>query len=146
MNVIDSIKDDNDLFSRSVQLMNICTKSTLTSNIEPNNSFLKHVKTSTGNNKRIVFSALRALEKAGKLEDRLLLDLQESNYTQRNFKISRYPFLITKSQFEKSFEPKERKRYYAPELFLYKGVNYMVCSQWIPERIKLLNNWIKTIL
>lgn len=149
MNVIDLIRDDNELFARSMQLMNVCAKleeraPTKSCNDVCTNS--KTTKTLPGDNKSVVFGTLGELANAEKLGDKLLLNLQDSSYTQKNFKISKYPFLFPKSKFLKQFKPDDLRRYYSPQIFSFKGVDYLVCSQWIPERIALLNKWREKIL
>lgn len=149
MNVIDLIRDDNELFARSMQLMNVCAKSEERVPTERSNdawTISKTTKTLSGDNKSVVFGTLRELANAEKLGDKLLLDLQDSSYTQKNFKISKYPFLFPKSQFLKQFKPDDLKRYYSPQIFSFRGVDYLVCSQWIPQRITLLNKWREKIL
>jgi hypothetical protein len=149
MNVIDLIRDDNELFARSMQLMNICAKSEEKVLTEHSNDVWTNPKTTkklSGDNKSVVFGTLRELTNAEKLGDKLLLALQDSSYTQKNFKISKFPVLFPKSQFLKQFKPDDLRRYYRPQIFSFKGVDYLVCSQWIPERIALFNKWREKIL
>ena len=95
-------------------------------------------RTPRGENEQTVFSILKKLQKSEQLNNVLLENLQNTQYTNKNFKISSYPFLVT--QNELALHDYERKRFYK-NTFTHNGITYFVCSQWIPKRINLLKNW-----
>jgi len=148
---IDKFKNDNALFTRSLKLANICERfmgqeemisnsisNPLKHNLKNENATRKPPR---GENKKAVFSALRKIISLDKMSESLLVKLQNCEYTHRNFKIPKYPFLITQNNFnEKGYK---RKCFYKPETIKINGQVYFVCSQWIPERIKELNIWLK---
>lgn len=147
---IDNFRNDNALFIRSLKLVNTCKKflsqeeiiSSFTSNPPKYNVKNENttIKTPRGENEMIVFSTLNKIISSDKMSESLLMELQDCNYTKRNFGISTFPFLTTKNNFnEKGYEI---KRFYKPRINI-NGQVYFVCSQWIPERIAKLNIWLK---
>lgn len=147
---LDNFKNDNALFIRSLKLANTCKKFMRQEKIISNSANnppkcnVKNentaMKTPRGENERIVFSALNKIISLGKMSESLLMKLQDSNYTKRIFHMSTFSFLTAQSNFnEKKYE---RKRFYKP-LININGQEYLVCSQWIPERIAKLNTWLK---
>lgn len=95
-------------------------------------------RTPRGKNAQTVFSILEELQKSEQFNNVLLEKLQDTQYTNKNFKISSFPFLVTQNDFD--LHGYERKRFYK-NTFTHNGIPYLVCSQWRPERINLLKNW-----
>lgn len=99
-------------------------------------------KTPRGANKDIVFSILNNLKTNGKLSPTILQNLTSSYYTKRTFDISSFPVLLPLSQLKTSGF--ERNRFYG-ELFEIDGKDYLVCSQWVPHKIKYLKHWYEEL-
>ena len=95
-------------------------------------------RTQRGGNEQAVFNVLRNLQSAGKINDSLLTQLKSAQYANQRFNISSFPFLLPVMEFPASGF--ERKRFYK-RTFNHNGIEYYVCSQWIPERVSLLNKW-----
>lgn len=125
------IKDDNDLFIRSIKLLNLTTK---------NANSPSSPKVGIGSNKGIVLGSItKIILHCKKSGTKILVDLQDKNYSKTNFGIY-YPFLIEISKINE----KDQNRFY-PDVFLIDGKSYRVCSQWIPERIEKLHKWFEGI-
>lgn len=140
---VDDIADTNDLFIRS-NLSNANQAQSLNNNTNacPNSACSNANKTPRGANKAIVENIVQDLININKLavNTQLLIDLQDQKYTKANFDISSFPFLIENVKITKD----QQNRFY-PKTYLIGGKVYRVCSQWIPDRIKKLQNWYKTI-
>lgn len=141
----DSIADTNDLFVRSIKLLNLSqANQAKTSKVNPvtNGASSANNKTARGGNKAIVESIVQDLIKQNKLagNSQLLADLQDKNYAKVNFNLSTYAFMIENSKISADHQ----NRFY-PTVYPINGKLYRVCSQWIPERMKLLQDWYKTI-
>jgi hypothetical protein len=92
------------------------------------------------NNKKLVFKLLNDLADGGKFTPDLILKLSDKRFTQQTFGIpSTYSLLVKESDFTKL--GCNSKKYYQPERLTVMGEKYCVCSQWIPERIKKLEEW-----
>lgn len=151
---INNINDSNDLFMRYEKLESLCKSFTVNmdsdlidnevnyTELNYNNHTTTNKKANPGDNLKVVFDLLHKLVKSGKM-DNYISFLQDANYSKKNFKQSMYPFLLDYEMFEKT--KFERKRFYK-DLFTYKGKNYLVCSQWIPEKIKMLEEWRNKVL
>lgn len=146
---MDSIADDNDLFLRSIKLSAIAQKYQqkntnayetvpIVHNTEQNG------KTPRGENEKFVFSILNDLKSKGILSSQLISSLCSPEYTKQEFKIYTFPFLLKSTDFESSGF--DRKKFYKKSEFFINGTGYLVCSQWIPGRIKLLQTWYEEIL
>lgn len=98
-------------------------------------------KTPPGGNKYKVFGILNSLKDKGLLKQ-LLPDLESRDFSSPEFKLS-YPTLIPATDFPHSGY--DKVRFYKDE-FDYDGIRYLVCSQWIPDRIKRLEKWYNDIL
>ncbi len=141
----DKISDTNELFIRSIKLAKVCDsfqalQKPTKSDFIPKS--LLDTKTKRGGNEQTIFAVLEELKQRGLLKTNLLDKLQSNTYTKKNFKISSFPFLLKKNEFPNT--DFERCRFYK-NLFVFDGVEYMVCSQWIPERIRLLSQWLEKI-
>jgi hypothetical protein len=110
--------------------------------VTPHTSYNSQRKTPRGGNQMIVFSILNSLIRNGKMTDLVLKNLTSLDYTKRTFNLSTFPVLLPQSEFKSSGF--ERNRFYG-DLIEINGKDYLVCSQWIPERIKLLQYWFSTL-
>lgn len=137
--VSDKISDDNDLFARSMKV----SKTAQSYSSKAASPKQTAPKTPRGDNKKTVFSILNGLKAKGVLDGALLSDLCNPIYAKKHFDISTYPVLISVSDFKISGF--EESRFYKDEYFEISGTDYMVCSQWIPEKIRKLQNWYDKI-
>ena len=95
-------------------------------------------------NKVRVFKLLNDLVDSGKMTPSVVLQLSNKRFTQQTFGIpSTYALLVKESDFTRL--GCNAKKYYKPERLVIDGEKYCVCSQWIPERIKKLKDWVDTI-
>lgn len=143
---VDKINNDNDLFMRSMKLSQLADSFVQK---EPPEYIPTHKavtigdKTPKGSNKSIVFDALRTLISGNYMTPELLEKLCNKEYSNKCFRLSSYPFLVKNSGFAKTGY--QDCRFYSNEYISILGEPYRVCSQWIPERIRCLNSWLKTI-
>lgn len=140
-NKIDQLNNDNDLFMRALNLTSVAESYFTTTTISAP-STLSPTHTSKGTNEKIVFEILNQIIKDGKMSSTLLNDLQIPNFANKTFKISTYPILIKESNF--IYSGYEKSRFYKKTITI-SGDKYLVCSQWIPTRISLLEDWYKTL-
>ena len=140
-------KDDNDLFIRSVLLLKAAgndlplSKSSIKS--KDHDCKTKHsdvAKTEKGSNKRIVFDGVKRLLDNGLMDDSMIRNLTNQEFTQRTFKIASFPFLINYDNTSY-----DEKRFY-PEKFRINGNDYKICSQWIPSRIDRFTEWLNNLI
>ena len=101
-------------------------------------------RTSAGKNKETVFRIFNNIIGSGKMTPTLLAELQTLSFAQNNFRISSYPILVETSTAG-SHPNYNRKKYYQPETITINAKHYHLCSQWIPERIALLENWYHSL-
>lgn len=143
---LDNLNDDNDLFMRAMNLASLaevhCTSSKTciseSSPVATSVSTTSIKRTPRGENKEVVLGIITSIVKSGKMTSPLLNDLKTCTYTKTNFKLPTFPLLISVADF--SSTGYERCRYY-PEPIEIDGDKYLVCSQWIPERITKLKEW-----
>lgn len=95
-------------------------------------------RTERGGNERVVFEVLLGLQTSGRLNDTLIGQLKSPQFTNQTFNVSTFPFLLPTSEFNATGY--ERSRFYR-RTFTHNGVEYLVCSQWIPKRMTLLKKW-----
>lgn len=133
------INNDNELFLRAAQLAQLAEgyrQQAAVPASTPATPVLQKAK--RGGNSQVVFGILGDLLKEGKMTSTLLEDLQKPEFAKARFKMPTYPILKRKSEFP--YSGHERCRYYEKTLTV-AGVEYLVCSQWIPERIEKLKEW-----
>ncbi len=142
---IKKLNNDNDLFMRALNLAHVAesfnsvvSASTGTAPNTPIHS-VNNVK---NNNQKVVFDILKNLINTGKMTTELLKNLQIPVYAKEKFKLPTYPVLLKESNF--IFSAFEKCRFYKSTITI-NGDKYLVCSQWIPERIALLQDWHKTL-
>lgn len=99
-------------------------------------------KIPSGYNKKVVFDILNDIVNNGKMTVMLLEDLQKKDYASGNFKVS-YPILLKETDFANLGY--KRIKFYSKEKIEINGDEYLVCSQWIPERIAMLQDWYKNL-
>ena len=131
------INDDVDLFVRSVKLLELTNKLTISSNnkatVQPSNQINQ-------DNRAIIYNVIDQLQKNNKLTPQLVGNLCDVDFSKKTFKLSGYPFMIEATKIPS----KDHRRYYA-RCFIINGKTYRVCSQWYDDRLLSLQNWIKTI-
>ena len=140
---IGKLNNDNDLFMRSLSLAKIAQNNLPTTNSQIVNppvgiTGTTH-KTPKGSNKTTVFKIFNDIVKNGKMTPALLHDLQTPEFAKVNFNMPTFPILVKTVDFNKSgYQP---SRYYKDEFISINGETYLLCSQWIPARIRLLKYW-----
>lgn len=172
----DKISDDNDLFLRSLRLVEVAreflpAKTTDASaplclpplpGRQPDNLpnspargsaseiFLEHngknmvyrdltKKTPRGQNKDLVFSVLHHLIYDCRADGNMIRNLCDPLFCQRTFSLAGYPFLLPATRLPSSRFGETR--FYKNDPVEINGTVYLVCSQWIPERIRQLTSW-----
>jgi hypothetical protein len=153
---IGRLNSDNELFMRSMKLISVCERfeaesctlayrdsssKAVTDNMRPTK--LTYSKTQRGGNEAVVFGALKKIIDDNRMTDALLANLQQTAYTKQYFSMPTFPFLITSENFKHSGF--QQNRFYRNRITI-QGNSYMVCNQWIPERIRRLNNWLDQVL
>ena len=139
------LNNDNDLFMRALNLAAVAEKHLPTAPAAPAvpaAPAAPTVSASKPNNKKLVFGILNDLAKTGKLTPALLSDLQKPAFANSTFKMPTYPILLKEADFP--YHGYERCRFYSGTITLH-GTPYLVCSQWIPDRITLLQAWYDTL-
>lgn len=160
---IDAINDDNDLFLRSLKLANLAKnfqkktfsfvdtpakpKSIMTIN---GNSYAyadltdskRGAKTPKGQNKDIVFGILHSLTDKGFMTEQRLRDLCDPRFSQ-TFSLPSFPVLLPSIKLPDSGY--EECRFYKNDPITINQTEYLVCSQWIPERIRRLKEWYEQL-
>lgn len=149
---IDLVSDDNDLFLRSVKLCKTAEKyearkSTVSERTIPvGNTTYRYrdmTKTPKGRNMNIVFGILRGLIDNGLMTRELVEELRRPEFARRQFSLSSFPVLIPETQLRSSGY--EECRFYKNNPIEISGTQYLVCSQWIPDRIRRLQTWYNTL-
>lgn len=139
------LNNDNDLFMRALNLAAVAEKHLPATPAAPATAAVPATPaapTGKPNNKSLVFGILNELAKSGKLTPTLLDELQKPAFANSTFKMPSYPILLKESDF--SYHGYERCRFYSGAITLH-GTPYLVCSQWIPDRIARLQSWHKTL-
>ena len=96
--------------------------------------------TAKGTNKTVVFDTLNDLISRNLIDEAMLNNLTDHDFTLHTFGIpSTYSLLVKESAFTRL--GCDTKKYYNPERLIINGEKYRVCSQWIPERINKLLEW-----
>ena len=149
---VKELNNDNDLFMRAMNLMKLAEEtvppvttpasSTPSTSTTVTTKSTTSKKTATGGNVKVVFDILKDLDKNGKLTPSLINDLKTPSFAKTNFSMSTFPVLKLVSDFP--FSGHERCRYYQKTIKI-NGDEYLVCSQWIPERIAKLIAWHKAL-
>ena len=167
LSICNKVSDDNDLFLRSLKLCKIAENySNITQQqpiAKPSSSFVRFdgneipdgftyinltqktyntTKTPKGGNQQIVFNIFHNLIQHNKLDTALLNNLQSIPYCSKTFKLS-YPVLIPCITFRQTGF--EISRFYKNNPININGTDYYICSQWIPERIRRLQNWYEQL-
>lgn len=170
LDICNKVSDDNDLFLRSLKLCKVAEEYSkaliLKKSSTPHSSIqqfdgddipagftyvnlTKEHKTSNvartpkGGNQQIIFNILENLIAHQKLNSTLLNNLQSVAYCSKTFKLS-FPMLIPCSSFYRTGF--ELSRFYKNNPIEINGVEYYVCSQWIPDRIRKIQAWYENIL
>ena len=150
LNEVDELNDDNDLFMRAMNLAKVAetyrvgeTLSEATStDIITSSSVIAIKKVTRGSNRDIVFDIITDIINNGKMTTGLLGDLQTPSYAKTNFKLPTFSVLVTEADLiSRGYE---RCRFYNNSIEIF-GVKYLVCSQWIPERIARLKAWYASL-
>ena len=137
------ITDYNDMFLRSLKIERIAkgfapsTYSTSLTTGSPATSAAS--KTTRGGNLTTVLDVLNELQSKGLITTSVIDDLRNPVFTKRTFNISTYPMLISPADFAASGF--EKCRFYPRDRFRFDGVDYLICNQWIPDRIRRLLAW-----
>lgn len=149
---IKELNNDNDLFMRAMNLAKIANEklpSGVTAMPKPStastggaSSTVTMAKTPRGQNQTIVFDILKDIISSGKMTPALLNDLRTPDFAKIKFRLSTFPVLVKEADF--AFSGYERHRFYNPSIKI-AGDKYLVCSQWIPERIAKLQDWHKAL-
>lgn len=101
-------------------------------------------KTARGDNKKAVLAVLNGLNSKGLITSSLLSDLCDPAYAKKNFDISTFPVLVSVADFKA--KGLDERRFYKDEKINIDGTDYMVCSQWVPEKIDKLKSWFDDII
>lgn len=157
-NEINNLNNDNDLFMRALNLAAAAegklpatipapatsATSATSAPSAPSAPSATSAHTPKRKNEKLVFAILTDVVKSGKMTPTLLDDLQKTVYAKTTFKMPKYPILLEESRFPYTYGKKDVCRFYKKTLKI--GANtYLVCSQWIPERIARLENWHKSL-
>lgn len=145
---VDKINNDNDLFIRSMKLSQVAQSYETSNHYEtqtPNDQHTAVIgdRTPRGENRATVFAALEKLIRDGYMTQELVRQLCSKEYCRSNFKLSSFPLLVKNSEFHTT--EYQDCRFYSDRVMTIMGDEYRVCSQWIPERIRLLQIWIQRI-
>ncbi len=143
---IKELNNDNDLFMRAMNLAKLAESSKAATGTPPTSGASgagAATKTHRGENQQKVFSILKGMINNGKMTTLILNDLRKPDYAKINFGLpNRFPVLMKEVDFP--FSGHDRCRYYKPTIKI-NGEDYMVCSQWVPDRIALLEDWYKKL-
>lgn len=147
INEIDELNDDNDLFMRAMNLAKIAEgyrvssvmSASTTATTSPSGTT---TRVNRSGNKEVVFDILNEIIKNGKMTASLLSDLQTPSYAKSNFKLPTYSVLVSMADLVS--RGYERCRYYNNSIEI-SGAEYLVCSQWIPEKIAKLKDWYASL-
>lgn len=101
-------------------------------------------KTPRGENRQTVFAILHTLIRKEKMTKELVDNLCNPYFCSRTFNMPTFPVLIPRLSF--SHTGFEEKRFYKNDPICINGIDYYVCSQWIPERIHKLKSWYNRII
>lgn len=104
----------------------------------PTTSATVPTKTPKGENQKIVFNIIKTLIADGKMAPAPVDELRKPSYANANFGMPKYPILLKETDLP--FYGFERCGFYKTGIKI-NGEIYLVCSQWIPERIAKLNAW-----
>ena len=122
------IKDTNELFMRSYQMVQMFDLESSKTTNDYNNEY-SELKIG-----KIAQVVLREILQNGKVDRNEILNLQDKAYSKKTFNIN-FPLLVKQ---EKKYE---KIRYYA-EPVIIKKENYALCSQWVEKDRTLLLKWI----
>lgn len=145
---IDELNDGNDLFMRAMNLAKIAESNRAIISAGSPSASIASVPLSApnkvlkGGNKEVVFDIVTDIISNGRMTATLLGDLQTPSYAKSNFKLPTYSVLVSVADL--TSRGYERCRYYSNTLEIF-GNKYLVCSQWIPERIAKLKEWYESL-
>jgi hypothetical protein len=148
INEIDELNDDNDLFMRAINLASLAeehrvstvSKPTVASATAAATKAASRALGTANDNESVVFDILNNMLSRNLIDDKMLVNLTDKDFSLRTFGISTYPILVKKADFEATGF--STKKFYAPKkTIIINGDAYRVCSQWIPERIAKLKDW-----
>ena len=139
---VDDLNNDNDLFMRAMNLAKLAETYNATSAAPtiatPTTPVAVSPKTPKGENQKIVFNIIKALIADGKMTSTLVDELRKPSYANANFRMPKYPILLKETDLP--FYGFERCRFYKTGIKI-NGEIYLVCSQWVPDRIAKLKAW-----
>lgn len=95
-------------------------------------------------NKERVFYILNRLKQEDVLTPEIVNKLCTTRYAKECFNLSSFPVLITMEDLKTSRY--KESRFFKGKHFIYGGKVYLVCSQWIPERMRQLQSWCQCLL
>lgn len=144
----DHINDNDDIFMRAVQLLDLTNQNASPTNVTNQNSPVKQVAispTNKGNvpNKEIIIPAIEDLINRGKIDATMLSSLCDKDYTSKTFQVSSFPFFKKANSIGRD----EQNRYY-PNIFcpVNNGVAYRVTNQWRADKnIPSFLNWYNSV-
>lgn len=145
---LEMLNNDNDLFLRNMKLVNLCEKflkkdANLPEFAGKTTLAINKEKTKHGDNEKKIFGILNCLISHNLMTDEMISNLKNEDYTNTHFHIPTFPLLITKDNFTK--KGYQRSRFYKNTIFINE-THYLVCSQWIPDRIRQLEIWIDKVM
>lgn len=145
---VDSLNDDNDLFLRSVKLCKTAESfkgKTFPQQYseKPPRAETAARKTPRGGNREIVFGILHRLIDRGLMTEELVSELCRPGFAKRNFSLPSFPVLIRENELRRLGY--EECRFYKNDPIEILNTQYLVCSQWIPERIRRLQSWYERL-
>ena len=147
-NNISLLNNDNDLFMRALNLAAVAENNLSASVAAPSApavpvaSAATTTKTPKGYNEKFVRGIIIDMIKTGKMTSTVLDDLQKPLFAKTNFKLSSYPVLLKESAFP--YSSSDRCRFYKKTVTI-AGEVFLICSQWYPERLALLDAWYKAL-
>ena len=139
---IDNLNNGNDLFMRSMILAMLAEKHKASGSAPSTPATAKEsvstAKSPRGENERTVFGIMKQMISDGKMTPAMVDDLRKPSYASTSFSMPKYPILLKENDFP--FSGYERCRFYKTGIKI-NGEVFLVCSQWIPDRIAKLKAW-----
>lgn len=141
----DDISDSNDLFIRSVKLLQSAKalpQSKQTNNNIGTSNLQKGAvanNNSKSNNKTKIFTIVDFLTKSNLFTQELVQKLCDANYSKQALGL-KYPFM----KELKNIPSNENCRYYATVITL-NGKCYKICNDWYVKQLERLDEWFKNI-